>query len=160
MEVRAFRDSDEAAVIELWKACRLVVPWNDPSLDIRRKLAVQREMFLVGCLNGNVIASVMAGYDGHRGWINYLAVHPSNRRSGYGKVMMDAAESLLLAADCPKINLQVRSSNVSVLEFYRAIGYKVDDVVSFGKRLIADRSTKTQNSPSAPGISEPPDSGE
>lgn len=138
MEIREFRDSDEAAVIELWKACGLVKPWNSPSLDVKRKLSVQREMFLVGCSQGEVIASVMAGYDGHRGWINYLAVHPSCRRSGYGMMMMEAAEALLLEAGCPKINLQVRSSNTAVLEFYRAIGFKEDDVVSFGKRIIAD----------------------
>jgi ribosomal protein S18 acetylase RimI-like enzyme len=80
----------------------------------------------------------MAGYDGHRGWINYLAVHPQHRRSGIGRRMMDEAESRLQAAGCPKINLQVRSKNAEVIEFYKRIGFKTDDVVSLGKRLEPD----------------------
>ena len=80
----------------------------------------------------------MAGYDGHRGWINYLAVHPNHQHAGIGKHMMDEAEIRLRAVGCPKINLQVRRTNAKVIEFYRKIGYKFDDVVSFGKRLEPD----------------------
>ena len=138
MEVRAFRSADESAVVELWKLCGLVVPWNDPAQDIKRKLTVQPEMFLVGCACGRVIASVMAGYDGHRGWINYLAVHPDYRRAGLGRLMITAVESLLLDSGCPKVNLQVRRSNTAAMEFYGAIDYMEDDVVSFGKRLVSD----------------------
>jgi ribosomal protein S18 acetylase RimI-like enzyme len=135
MEVRPFDPSDEAAVVQLWRDCGLVVPWNNPHKDLQRKLKVQPEMFIVGCSDEQVIATVMAGYDGHRGWINYLAVHPDHQRNGIGRRMMEEAESRLRATGCPKINLQVRSSNAAVIEFYKAIGFKPDDVVSFGKRL-------------------------
>jgi ribosomal protein S18 acetylase RimI-like enzyme len=138
MEIRPFAPNDEASVVQLWNACGLTVPWNDPHRDIQRKLKMQPEMFLVGCLDGQIIATVMAGYDGHRGWINYLAVHPRRRRSGIGRRMMDEAEKRLRAAECPKINLQVRSTNAEVIAFYDRIGFKQDDVVSFGKRLEPD----------------------
>lgn len=138
MKIRPFSSLDTSAVVALWDACGLVVPWNDPRRDIKRKLDVQPEMFLVGCLDDDVVATVMAGYDGHRGWINYLAVHPDHRRNGLGRVLMDAAERLLRDAGCPKINLQVRSANNAVIEFYQRIGFKQDDVVSFGKRLQGD----------------------
>ena len=95
-------------------------------------------MFLTGLVDGLIVASVMAGYEGHRGWINYLAVHPDHRRMGYANLMMDEAEKLIRKAGCPKINLQVRSSNKDVIEFYESIGYTVDDVVSMGKRLESD----------------------
>ena len=138
LEIRQFNPCDEEAVAQLWTDCGLVVPWNDPHGDIQRKLKVQADMFLVACLDGDVIASVMAGYEGHRGWINYLAVHPKHQRTGIGKRMMDEAESRLRAAGCPKINLQVRSKNAAVIEFYKRIGFKPDDVVSLGKRLEPD----------------------
>jgi ribosomal protein S18 acetylase RimI-like enzyme len=138
MEIRPYEVNDEEAVIQLWKDCGLVVSWNNPALDIQRKLKVQSEMFLVGLLDGKIVASVMAGYDGHRGWINYLAVHPDFQRKGLARKMMDAAEVCLREVGCPKINLQVRTSNTGVIEFYNRIGYKLDDVVSFGKRLVDD----------------------
>ena len=125
-------------MVRLWKACGLVVSWNDPRKDIQRKLSVQPEMFLIGRLGDQIVASVMAGYDGHRGWINYLAVHPDHRRAGLGRGMMEAAENLLRAAGCPKINLQVRRSNRGVIEFYKTLGFKADEVLSLGKRLEAD----------------------
>lgn len=137
-EIRPYTSGDEAAVVQLWKDCELVVPWNDPHKDIQRKLRVQRDWFLVGCIDGRVIATAMAGYDGHRGWVNYLAVHPGFRRAGLGRTMMEAAEHRLLEAGCPKINIQVRTTNAEVIEFYKAIGYKTDDVVSLGKRLDPD----------------------
>ena len=138
MEIRPYQESDESSVVQLWTDCGLVVPWNNPRLDIDRKLKVQREMFLVGSINGSVVATVMAGYDGHRGWINYLAVHPDHQGSGIGRLIMDEAEKYLRNMGCPKINLQVRSANTSVIEFYKQIGYKIDDVVSLGKRLVPD----------------------
>ena len=103
-----------------------------------RKRSVQREWFLVGTEGEAVMASIMIGYDGHRGWINYLAVDPAHRKKGHARTLMREAERLLAAAGCPKINLQIRTSNASVIEFYEAIGYARDDVVSFGRRLIAD----------------------
>ena len=138
MEIRPFDLSDEESVVNLWTVCGLVVPWNDPHHDIQRKLKVQPDMFLVACSDGRIIATVMAGYEGHRGWINYLAVHPQHQRSGIGRRMMDEAESRLRAAGCPKINLQVRRNNTSVIQFYERIGFEVDDVVSLGKRLEPD----------------------
>ncbi|MGI9280023.1 MAG: GNAT family acetyltransferase [Endozoicomonas sp.] len=138
MKIRPFEINDETAVIQLWKECGLTVPWNDPQLDIQRKLAVGRDLFLVGTLENKVIASAMGGYEGHRGWVNYLAVDPEVQNHGFGARLMEHLESLLIAKGCPKINLQVRSSNVGVIEFYQSLGYGVDDTVSLGKRLIAD----------------------
>ena len=130
--------TDQAAVVDIWQRAGLTRPWNDPIKDIVRKLTVQPEMFLVGEADGNIVAVVMAGYDGHRGWINYLAVDPNARRKGYGKVMMDAATEKLTALGCPKINLQIRKDNAEVKAFYEALGYKEDNVLSMGKRLIED----------------------
>jgi ribosomal protein S18 acetylase RimI-like enzyme len=138
MHIRPYEDSDEAAVISLWEACGLTRPQNDPRKDIARKVAVQRELFLVGTLEGRVVASVMAGYEGHRGWINYLGVSPAARLRGCGRQLMAEVERRLLAVGCPKINLQVRSTNEAVIEFYRRIGYAPDEVISFGKRLVDD----------------------
>jgi ribosomal protein S18 acetylase RimI-like enzyme len=138
LETRPFLPQDEEAVVQLWDACGLVVSWNDPHKDIQRKMAVQPEMFLVGLLDERIIASVMAGYEGHRGWINYLAVHPDHQRKGYAIHMMDEAEKLLREAGCPKINLQVRKTNTEVIEFYKRIGYKVDECLGLGKRLESD----------------------
>ena len=138
MQVRPFLDPDEAAVIALWEACGLTRSWNDPRKDIERKRSVQRERFLVGTHDDVVIASIMIGYDGHRGWINYLAVEPAHRKKGHARTLMREAERLLAVAGCPKINLQIRTTNASVIEFYEAIGYAQDDVVSYGRRLIAD----------------------
>lgn len=138
MVIRPFREADTRPVIALWHSCALTRPWNDPAKDIARKLDVQRELFVVGEVGGTLMASAMAGYDGHRGWVNYLAVHPDFRRQGHGEALMRHVEQGLLALGCPKLNLQVRSSNSSVLAFYRALGYSQDDVVSLGKRLIVD----------------------
>jgi ribosomal protein S18 acetylase RimI-like enzyme len=139
MEIRPFREHDEAQVVALWHACGLTRPWNDPHKDIARKLRVQRELFLVGEDGGRVVASVMAGYEGHRGWVNYLAVDPAQRRRGLGARLMRRVEELLEAAGCPKLNLQVRTANTEVLAFYRALGYAQDDVLALGKRLIPDQ---------------------
>lgn len=138
MIIRPFKSHDEATVVALWHACLLTRPWNNPSLDIARKLKVNPELFLVGDKDGQVIASAMFGYEGHRGWVNYLAVSPSHQRKGYAKQLMQHGEQLLHAAGCPKLNLQVRSTNANVLAFYESLGYKNDEVISLGKRLIAD----------------------
>ena len=136
--IRPYHESDEDAVVALWRECGLVVPWNDPQKDIRRKLTVQRAMFLVGLVENKIVAAVMAGYEGHRGWINYLAVSPTCQKQGLGRRMMDEAEARLRKLGCPKINLQVRTSNTAVIDFYKALGYAIDDVVSMGKRLDPD----------------------
>ena len=138
MEIRPFQLSDESAVIDLWRRCDLVRPQNDPAKDIRRKLAVQPQLFLVAVMDEQIIGSVMAGYEGHRGWINYLATDPTHRHRGIGRALMLDAERLLRELGCPKINLQVRSTNRTVIEFYKAIGFGTDDVISMGKRLERD----------------------
>ena len=138
MNIRAFHPNDESAVVELWRRCGLVRPSNDPHKDIARKLLVRPDLFLVGLVDNTIVATAMAGYEGHRGWINYLAVAPEHRRTGLARQIMGEAERLLREAGCPKINLQVRSTNSEVIEFYRRIGFAVDDVVSLGKRLIED----------------------
>lgn len=144
LKIRPFRNEDETSVVELWVRCGLVRPTNDPHKDIHRKSQVRPDLFLVGTLQGKVVASVMAGYEGHRGWINYLAISPDHQKLGFGRQMMEAAERLLRAEGCPKINLQVRSSNTAVLAFYRAIGFLPDDVVSLGKRLVHDQPEPPQ----------------
>jgi ribosomal protein S18 acetylase RimI-like enzyme len=138
MRIRAFQPPDEPALLALWEACGLTRAWNDPRKDIARKLAVQPELLLVGELDGALVASVMAGYEGHRGWVNYLAVAPAARGRGFARMLMQRVEELLLARGCPKVNLQVRNSNVDALAFYRHLGYVQDESVSLGKRLIAD----------------------
>ena len=141
MEIRAYKSHDEDAVVGLWKQCDLVRPWNDPHLDIRRKLADSPEMFLVGVVDQRVVASVMAGYDGHRGWINYFAVAPDLQRQGLARALLAEAERLLRKVGCPKINLQVRGSNKSAVTFYERVGYSRDEVISLGKRLENDERT-------------------
>ncbi len=138
MKIRKYQTEDQEMIIDLWERCGLVAPQNNPHKDIERKLKVNPEWFLVGELNGRIIATCMAGYEGHRGWINYLEVSPDYQRQGYAKQIMNEAELLLRAAGCPKINLQVRSSNATVIEFYKAIGFSIDDVRSMGKRLEPD----------------------
>ncbi len=136
--VRPFREPDEARVLELWMFCGLVRPWNDPKKDIARKLKVQRDLFLVAELDGVIVGSVMAGYDGHRGWVNYLAVDIGQRRRGIGTALMLDAERRLRLLGCPKLNLQVRKENTAVQAFYQALGFAEDAVVSMGKRLEKD----------------------
>ncbi|MBS7807057.1 GNAT family acetyltransferase [Variovorax sp. PCZ-1] len=138
MQIRAFQASDEAAVVALWQACELTRPWNDPHKDIARKLTVHPELFVVGIKDGELIASAMFGYEGHRGWVNYLAVSPAHQRKGHASTLMRWGEEALKARGCPKINLQIRSSNATVIAFYNSLGYQQDQVVSLGKRLIAD----------------------
>ena len=138
LQIRAYRESDQDAVVALWRECGLVRPWNDPVKDIHRKLRLQRDLFLVGMLDGRLVATVMAGYEGHRGWINYLAVAREWRKQGFGRWLMDEAEVRLRAIGCPKISLQIRSSNAEVVAFYRSLGFSVDDALSMGKRLVED----------------------
>ena len=134
-KIRSCQASDEPAVIDLWHRCNLVVPQNDPKKDIEMKRKVQSELFLVGTISGRIVATVMAGYDGHRGWIYYLAVDPDYRRQQIGSRMMQEAESALKKRGCLKINLQVRTSNQAVIAFYERLGFSDDDVIGLGKRL-------------------------
>ena len=138
MKIRCYASTDMDRVIALWRQCDLIVAQNDPEKDIQRKLRVDPDLFLVGEIGAAVIATVMGGYEGHRGWINYLAVAPSEQLRGHGRAMMVAIESLLRARGCPKINLQVRKTNVAAIGFYHSIGFNDDDVIGLGKRLAND----------------------
>ena len=133
--IRLYASADRDQVVALWQACKLVVPWNVPEQDIATKVAFQPELFFVAERDGRVVGSVMAGYEGHRGQINYLAVLPDQRGSGLGRQLMDHAEAVLREMGAPKINLQVRAANRDVIDFYEALGYRVDDTVNLGKRL-------------------------
>jgi ribosomal protein S18 acetylase RimI-like enzyme len=136
--IRPFRPEDEPTVVALWDRCGLTRPWNDPRKDVRRKLAVRPDWFLVAEDAGAVVGTVMVGYDGHRGWVYYFGVDPACRRRGVGRALMAEAERLLRAEGCPKVNLQVRAGNTGAIEFYRSLGFAADEVVSLGKRLEPD----------------------
>ena len=136
--VRDFVPEDTDAVIALWGGCDLLRPWNDPHKDIARKLTDRNGAFWVATMGDDVIASVMVGYDGHRGSINYLAVAPDFQRTGVGARLMQQAEAFLVALGCPKVSFCVRKDNADVLAFYDGLGYAVDDVHFLGKRLISD----------------------
>ena len=138
--IRLFADADEQPVVALWTRCGLVRPWNDPHEDIARKRRVQPELFLVAIADSGaaIAGTVMAGYEGHRGWINYLATDPARRRQGIARALMHEAEAALLRLGCPKINLQIRHDNRDAIAFYQRIGFAEDAVVSMGKRLAHD----------------------
>ena len=134
--IRTYRADDELSVTNLWQSVFPDdPPWNAPALVIQRKLTTQPELFLVGEIAGNIIATVLAGYDGVRGWIYHLAVAHNYQRKGFAQAMMQAAEERLRDMGCPKINLQVRSDNAEVIEFYKRIGYRIENRVSFGKQI-------------------------
>ena len=138
MKIRPFEIDDQTAVIELWKTCQLLVPWNDPAKDIARKLKVDADLFLVGELDGEIVATVMGGYEGHRGWINYLAVAQHHRGKGYAKSIMLFVEQSIRQLGCPKINLMIRASNKDAKAFYQAMGYELESYIGLGKRLEPD----------------------
>ena len=136
--IRQYSSQDKNSVINLWQKCNLTRPWNNPETDIKRKLKTNPELFLVGLIDDQIVATVMGGYEGHRGWVNYLAVDPAYQKKGLGKRLMSEMENKLLAIGCPKLNLQVRVGNNDALSFYEKIGYKNDNIVGMGKRLIKD----------------------
>ena len=137
MEIRPYSESDDSGVVKLWREVFPDAPvWNDPETDIRRKLSLQREHFLVAALDSTIIGTAMAGYDGHRGWVYYVAVSPKHRRQGIGTALMNRVEQDLAQAGCPKLNLQVRSSNSQAVAFYEKLGYTIEERVSMGKHLI------------------------
>ena len=135
LKIRSFLTSDEPYVVDLWHRCNLVVPQNDPIKDIVAKLKVQPELFIVGTIADRIVSTAMAGYDGHRGWVYYLAVDPNYQRKGIGRQMMEKVEHSLRELGSQKINVQVRSSNESVVSFYKQLGFSNDDVIGLGKRL-------------------------
>ncbi|BAN22353.1 GNAT family acetyltransferase [Caballeronia insecticola] len=140
MIIRTFEARDRDAVIALWRevfpeyadASR---PQRDPALSIDNKMKTQPELFFVGVAEGEVIGTVMAGYDGHRGWVYSLAVAPSHRGHGHGSALMRHAEGALAQLGCPKLNLQILAVKTGLRAFYEKLGYRMDEVVSLGKRL-------------------------
>ncbi len=150
VRIRPLIDEDVEPVVALWEAAGLTRPWNDPRKDIARARAVWPDLLLVadeppagggGAAGGDVrrvVGSVMAGYDGHRGWLYYLATAPDRRGEGIGRALVAEAEARLLALGCPKVMLMVRADNTRVLEYYDALGFTIDDVAVRGRRLIPD----------------------
>lgn len=138
INIRLFRQTDTTAVVKLWQVCGLTRPWNNPQLDIERKCALNDNGFVVMEEDGSIIGSVMFGYDGHRGNVYYLAIHPDYQRQRLGHQLMAYVEKQLSVQDCPKINLMVRSDNQQVMAFYQSLGYETSDVAVLGKRLIKD----------------------
>jgi len=136
--IRTFRPGDQSGVIYLWRQCGLIVPWNNPETDIQRKLSTSPDLFYVGVLDGELIASCMAGYDGHRGWIYFLAVISAYQREGFASRLIDHVESELIKLGCPKVELMVRKTNENVISFYQSAGYDIDPVMVLSKRLTED----------------------
>jgi ribosomal protein S18 acetylase RimI-like enzyme len=130
-------DSDVEAVVALWRRCDLTRPWNDPYADIARARSTPTSTVLLGRVEDVLVASVMVGYDGHRGWVYYLAVAPEARRTGLGRQIMQAAETWLRDRGAPKIQLMVRDTNTAAIGFYERLGLERQDVVTLGKRLAA-----------------------
>ncbi len=140
MIIRVFDERDTQAVLALWSEAFPEYatpgkPQRDPRLSIRNKLAMQSELFFVGLLNERLIGTVMAGYDGHRGWMYSLAVAEDQRGNGYGRALVEHAERVLASIGCPKLNLQIMANKPETQAFYAKLGYQMDEVVSFGKRL-------------------------
>jgi ribosomal protein S18 acetylase RimI-like enzyme len=133
--MREAQAADAGAVIALWEACGLTRPWNDPAVDFARAVAGPASAVLLLREGGALAASVMVGFDGHRGWVYYLAVAPERRRAGLGRVMMDAAEAWLRARGAPKIQLMVRADNEAALGFYESLGLDRQQVVTLGRFL-------------------------
>lgn len=138
LDIRAFELADTEPVISLWQETGLTRPWNNPHQDIARKLRVQPELFLVAVDGSEIVGSVMAGYDGHRGWLYYLASSPERRGEGIGRRLVERAEELLIDLGCPKVQLMVRTENVEVHDFYSSLGFEPFEVWTTGKRLIVD----------------------
>ncbi|MDP8228725.1 MAG: GNAT family acetyltransferase [Candidatus Electryoneaceae bacterium] len=136
--IRTYEAEDENDVIDIWFRCDLIIPDNNPRADIARKLKVNPDLFLVATIGDRVVATCMAGYEGHRGWINYLAVLPKFQHRGIAIRLMQEAELRLRELGCPKINLQIRAGNTHVVKFYKSVGYIDDDILNMGKRLQDD----------------------
>ncbi|KTE10728.1 GNAT family acetyltransferase [Sphingopyxis sp. H115] len=139
MAIRRYRPSDFDGVQSLWEeAFPNDPPWNRAKAAIPAKLAFQPDLLFVAVEGGAVIGSVMAGYDGHRGWLYAMAVRRDCRRGGVGTALVREAERALAALGCEKVNLQVRASNEAVARFYTKLGYAIEDRISLGRRLLAE----------------------
>jgi ribosomal protein S18 acetylase RimI-like enzyme len=128
-------DSDVAAVIALWRRCGLTRPWNDPAADIALARRGPNATILIGRDGDAVVASVLAGHDGHRGWVYYVAVDPDHSRKGFGRAIMNAAEDWLRHQGIAKLQLLVRRDNAKVKAFYETLDYTEQDRVIYAKWL-------------------------
>ena len=136
MLIRLYRETDEESVAKLWSAVfPNPAPRNVPHSVIAQKLAMQQDLFFVADMDGSVVGTAMAGYDGHRGWLYTVAVRPDVQRRGIGRALVRRAEESLAALGCPKVNLQVMTSNAAVVVFYERLGYGVEERISMGKAL-------------------------
>jgi ribosomal protein S18 acetylase RimI-like enzyme len=142
--IRTYSDSaDRSGVIELWRTVfGYETAHNDPALAINKKLAMRDGMFFVATNGERIVGTVMAGYDGHRGWLYSVAVHPSARRAQLGSQLVAYAEKALSEAGCMKINLQLIASNDATAAFYKALGYAVEPRISMGK-VLSENVPKT-----------------
>lgn len=138
VHIRTFSQNDRKPVISLWEACGLLSPWTDPDYDISAKILMQPEGFIVGVINGQLMASAMVEFDGQRGSVFNLAVLPEYQTAGFGKQMMQHVETILSRVGCPKLNIIVRNASPSVLAFYEAMGYQKEEISCVGMRLILD----------------------
>lgn len=143
--IRQFTEADTEQAVALWETCGLTRPWNDPRADIARSLSAKPELFLAAVTDlaepgaePQLLGTVMAGYDGHRGWMYYLATAPESRGAGVGRALVAEVERRLEALGCPKAQLMVRTDNTQATGFYEALGYEVNEVLVLGKRLIED----------------------
>lgn len=135
LSIRTYTSADRDAVIALWEACGLTRPWNDPVADIAFCVSKPESTILIGEADSRVVASVMTGHDGHRGWLYYLAVEPGLQKSGHGRAMVAAAEDWLKRRGAPKVMLMVRPENEKVRAFYDALGYEEEERVIYARRL-------------------------
>lgn len=133
--IEAAGAGDAGAVVALWDACGLTRPWNDAHADFALAVAGPGSAVLVAREDGALAGSVMVGFDGHRGWVYYLAVAPEARRGGVGRALMAAAEAWLRVRGAPKIQLMVREDNAAALGFYEALGLERQKVVTLGRFL-------------------------
>ncbi len=138
LRIEPYTKYAQQQVIDLWATCDLSKPWNDPILDIQRKLIHSPDLFYLAWIKDILVGSFMAGYDGHRRWIYYLGVAPQFQGKGIAKQLVEHGENHLIKIGCPKINLMVRKTNTPAIGFYKTKGYKDDPVVVLSKRLVTD----------------------
>ncbi len=137
LRIRAFDAADRDAVVELWRACGLVVPHNDPAQDIALCRATPHSELFVGEADGRIVATAMAGHDGHRGWLYYVAVSPGRRGTGAGRRLVDHSEAWLASLGVRKVNLIIRDTNLDVRGFYERLGYAVEPRCVMARWLVA-----------------------
>jgi len=134
MKIRSATPQDEEAIVSLWRACGLTVPYNDPAKDFRFALGKPASDVLVA-EDSAILGSVMVGHDGHRGWIYYLAVAPAWQRQGLGRALVTAAEQWLSQRGIAKLNLMVREHNHAVAAFYQKLGFELMPRINMQKWL-------------------------